>query len=237
MQALKRLVTILDLVAWRGQPAGAAEVAQSMGLPLSTAARLMRQLADEDLLSRSSVDGRYSLGPRIFALAGAGVTSMDVAEVARPVLEQLRDATGETLSLHVLRGTQRVCVAEVQSRHKVRRVVPPGITQDLLGTATGEVLLADAPPAELEATIVRAGLGRAARGRLEQRLALIRTRGYAYADDAVEGLTGISAPVRAGGRTVAAMSVSGPSARFTAEVAERHAAALVAAVAALSASL
>ena len=124
-----------------------------MDLPLSTVARLMRQLSDAGLLYRSEPDSRYALGYRVFALAAAGVSRIDLAEVALPVMRQLRDASGETTSLHVVRGTQRVCIAEMQSHAQVRRVVPPGSTNQLAGTATGDVLLVGASPAEFRAAV------------------------------------------------------------------------------------
>jgi IclR family acetate operon transcriptional repressor len=237
VQALKRLASILELVASREEPAGAAEIAQAMGLPLSTVARLMRQLADEDLLYRSPLDGRYSLGPRIFALASAGLARVDIAEVARPVLQQLRDVTGETTSLHVQRGLQRVCIDEVQSHHQVRRVVPRGLTQDLPNSATGEVLLAYAPRAERESAIRRARLSRRDRTQLDHRLEEIRAKGYAVRNDSAEGITGISAPLRKGAQAVAAVSIAGPSSRFSRDVAVRHSGMLLKAVEDLSKSL
>jgi DNA-binding IclR family transcriptional regulator len=238
VQALNRLVSILDLVSARGEPQGAAEIAQATGLPLSTVARLMRQLAEEDLLYRSSVDGRYSLGPRVFALASAGLSGVDViADVARPILHRLRDATGETTSLHVRRGQQRVCVDEAQSHHPVRRVVPRGLTQDLPNSATGEVLLAYAPEAEFETAMRRARLSQGDRNQLDRRLEEIRTKGYALREDPVEGITGISAPVRKGMEALAAVSIAGPASRFTRDAALDHSGTLLEAVDDLATSL
>lgn len=229
MQALDRIVTILELVAGQARPAAPAEVAGQMGLPLSTVARLMRQLDDAGMLYRSADDGRYALGARLFALAGAGLAHVDLAELALPAMRELRDTTGETMSLHVLRGSRRVCVAEVQSNHQVRRVMPPGVTQELCGTATGEVLLAGAPAVDLEAAVERAGLGPRQRKALERRLAEIDERGFAINDHAVENLTGISVPIVEGGRTVAALTASGPTVRFDRRRAERQMPALTAA--------
>jgi IclR family acetate operon transcriptional repressor len=237
VQALNRLASILDIVSARGEPQGAAEIAQATGLPLSTVARLMRQLAEEDLLYRSSADGRYSLGPRVFALASAGLSRVDIAEVARPILHRLRDATGETASLHVRRGLQRVCIDEAQSHHQVRRVVPRGLTQDLPGSATGEVLLAYTPQEELESAMRRARLSRSDRKQLDQRLEEIRTKGYGLREDPAEGITGISAPVRKGTQALAAVSVAGPTSRFDRDVALRHSGTLLEAVEELAKSL
>jgi IclR family acetate operon transcriptional repressor len=233
LQALDRLVSILELVAASGEPVGAAEVARSMDLPPSTVARLMRQLADAGLLYRTR-EGRYALGSRVFAIANTAVAGVDLVEAAGPVMRELRDASGETVSLHVLRGTGRVCLAEVQSHHQVRRVVPPGEVQILIGTATGEVLLAGASDAELATVLAHARLSSAGRKALHARLAGVRERGYAITDNFAENLTGISAPITEGQRTVAALTISGPTVRFDREAATAQAEALVSAAATLS---
>jgi IclR family acetate operon transcriptional repressor len=233
MQALTRLVSILELVAASSGPAAPAEIAQRVDLPLSTVTRLMRQLADEDLLFRTET-GHYMLGSRIFALASVGLAGIDFVEVVRPTLTALRDRSGETVSLHVMRGTQRVCVAEVQSDRQVRRIIPPGTINGLCGTATGEVLLAGASAAEIDAAARSAGLDAAERAALDTRLAQIRRRGYAINDHFGDDLTGISTPLRSGTETLAAISISGPSGRFGHAVAARFAETLLQETEALS---
>ena len=233
MQALTRLVAILELVAETSGPAAPVEIAQKVDLPLSTVTRLMRQLADEDLLFRTA-GGAYMLGSRIFSLASVGLAGIDFVEVVRPTLTALRDQSGETTSLHVLRGTQRVCVAEVQSDRQVRRIIPPGTINGLCGTATGEVLLAHASEAEVDAAAEVAGFDAAERSALDARLAQIRTRGYAINDHFGDDLTGVSTPLRSGSAAIAAISISGPSGRFGHAVAARFAETLLKEAEALS---
>lgn len=223
MQSLDRLVRILESVAVDGPSRSAAEVAEATGLSLSTVSRLMLQLADAGLLHRSDRERRYSLGPRLYALARAADQQIDVTAVARPRLEELRDKTGETASMHVLRGRQRVCIAEVPSHHSVRRVVPVGLAEPLLGSATGAVLLATRPAEERTDELDAEALEPAQRQSFEAAMDHARENGWALVvDDWVPGLTGFSAAVRDGQSTFATISVSGPSARFTREVAERH---------------
>ena len=223
MQSLKRLISILEGVAANGTPTGAVNIARELQLPLSTVSRLMHQLADEGLLHRSASSGRYSIGPRLFALAQVGAAQPKLAEAAHPLLTTLRDLTGETSSLHVLRGSSRVCIAVVESQRPVRRVVPVGLIQPALGTATGDVLLAWASPVDRAEAIAAAKLRIPERRDLDRRLERIRSDGYALVvDDWVEGVSGLSAPVCVGAVIVAAVSVSGPSDRFTRQVALRH---------------
>jgi DNA-binding IclR family transcriptional regulator len=223
VQSLDRLVTILETIAHDGPSLSAAEVAQTTGLSLSTVSRLMIQLAEAGLLHRSEPSRRYVLGPRLYALARAADDQIDVTVVARPLLEQLRDETGETCSMHVLRGDQRICTIEVPSMHSVRRVVPVGLAEPVVGSATGAVLLAARGAEERRAVLDRLDVRGSERRQFEAVVAHAEQTGWALVtDDWVAGLTGLSVEVPEGDGSVAAISISGPSHRFTQDFASAH---------------
>ena len=223
MRALQRVMAILSAVADAPEPQTPARVARTTALSLSTVARMMREMADEGLLERSERDGSYALGTRLYRIVQAGARYSDPVSSIRPILTEVRDATGETTSLHVRNRGQRVCIAEVQSQHDLRRVVPLGLALSLYGTATGEVLLAGAPPEEREQELDDLGLSTSEHAELEARLTKIRAQGWAIVSDRwLQGVTGLSVAVRNQGTTIAALSASGPTSRFTPEIAENH---------------
>lgn len=214
MRALDRVTAILEAVAVAPRPSSVTEVTSRVGLSLPTVSRLMRDLAAAGLLERVHASGGYTLGPRLLAIAGAASRQSTLTEVALPVLEALRDASGETASLHVPVGGRRVCVAEVQSRHQVRRVVSVGLSLALDTGATGLALLAHLEPTERDAYV--AGLPAADQERLRRRLAEVAEAGFAHATDAwVDGVAGVAAPIIGPRGAVACVSVSGPSFRWT----------------------
>ena len=215
MQAIDRVLAILDAVTTRPAGATATEVAEAADLSLSTATRLLHQLADQDLVARGNGDRRYILGPRLFELVRKASSDADLATLARPILQRVRDDTGETASLHVRRRDARVCVAAMASTQPVARHVPIGTAMPLHRNATGEVLLAGAPADERQRYVAELGLPTAQEEALRRRLEQIGRDGWAIVvDDWVPGVTGISAAVADGGLTVAALSVSGPATRF-----------------------
>ncbi len=219
MRALQRLVAILEAVAHDGAPASMTLVADRVGLSLSTTARLMRELEQEGLLERDAAGGAFSLGSRLLALARNAIQPSDLLDAALPVMRELRHLTNETVSLHIRRQHLRVCVAEVESTLQVRRVIPVGFTVPLKNGATSEVLIAGFGPGELANWLEATGLSRKQCRELELRLREIRRDGWALSVDTVEpGLAGIAASVHDGSRIVAALSVSGPSARWTVSV-------------------
>jgi IclR family acetate operon transcriptional repressor len=211
--SLVRLVAILDAVSASPHPASAAEVAETTGLSMSTASRLLIEFAEAGLLHRSERDRRYTLGPKIYALSRAAESGLELESIGRPLLERLRDDFGETVSMHVLRGRQRVCVVEVPSPQPLRRVIPVGTAEPVTGSATGAVLLCDTSTEEL--TELLEDLPPERRGWFRDLVSHAARNGWVIDESGwIPDLTGVSAPIRVGGKVRAAVSISGPSSRF-----------------------
>jgi DNA-binding IclR family transcriptional regulator len=180
------------------------------------------------------VQGRFVLGPRIAELASAAGEDRLLA-VAQPVLIRLRDATGESAQLYRLAGgvggaDVRVCVAAAERASGLRDTVPVGAALPMTAGSAAQVLLAWE-----EGERMHRGL-RGAKFTATT-LAGVRRRGWAAsAAEREAGVASVSAPVRgpqgaggAGGRVLAAVSVSGPIERLTRSPGRLHAAAVVAA--------
>jgi DNA-binding IclR family transcriptional regulator len=178
----------------------------------------MRELAVEGVLERSP-DGSYVLGTRIFDLVANAVARGDRASAINRVMQDLRDLTGETASLHIRRNDERVCVASASSRHQLRRVIPIGDSVNMVGTVPGDVFLARAEPSEQDA-VVSAVLSGQARATQLERIRFAAEHGYSAYSLESAGLTGIAVPVCVGDEVRAALAVSGPSARVSTSTAE-----------------
>jgi DNA-binding IclR family transcriptional regulator len=200
-------VGVLDkaMSVLRAVEAGArtlAQLVEATGLHRATTHRLAGALAVHGLLRRDD-DGRYLPGLGLLALGRAAAESLPLAEVAQPVLDGLRDATGESAQLFVRDGDRRVCVASAESPHGLRTIVAVGAALDLGRGSAGHVLRSE--PSVL-------------------------SRGWcASVAEREAGVASVSAPVLDGSRVVAAVSVSGPIDRTTRDPGARYAPAVVAA--------
>jgi DNA-binding IclR family transcriptional regulator len=183
---LDKAVAVLD--ALDPGPRTLAELVDATGLARATAHRLASALEVHGFVSRAG-DGRFQLGPRLSA-AGLPV-------LARPALEALRDATGESVQIYVRRGAQRLCVEALESPHGLRTIVPVGALLPLGAGSAGKVLGDDAAALK---------------------------RGWAESvEERQKGVASVSAPVYEDGRVVAAVSVSGPVERTTRAPGRRYA--------------
>jgi len=191
-------VAILEALAGRG-PCSLAELVETTELSRPTVHRLARALEDHGLLGRDPA-GRFRLGLRLLAWGTQAAAALELVELARPVLAELRDATDESAQLYVREDDRRVCVASAERRRGLRDTVPIGAALPLTAGSGGTVLLAWADEAERVPGVDAA------------RLAAVRARGWAASVGEREaGVASVSAPVLdAAGRLVAAVSVSGP---------------------------
>ena len=121
---LDKSVEILALLAEEG-PTGLAGVVEATGIPRPTAHRLLAALEVHHLVARGN--GRYKLGLRLLGWGEKAAEGTDLVEVARPVLEGLRDESGESVQLYVREGDRRVCVISVERvGGGLRDMVPVG---------------------------------------------------------------------------------------------------------------
>jgi DNA-binding IclR family transcriptional regulator len=189
---LDKSVAILEFLA-AGGPASLAAVVEETGYSRATTHRLLSALERHRLVVREG--GRYAPGLRLLGW-GNRALAPDLISAARPVLEELRDTTGESTQLYVREGNTRVCVAAVERASGLRDTVPVGAVLPLERGSGGRVILAW--------TSGSAGAED------------VRERGWVESvAEREEGVASVSAPVfGAGGELVAAVSVSGPITRL-----------------------
>ena len=222
---IDKAVTILD--ALEVGPLTLADLTTATGIPRPTAHRLAVALEVHGLVSRDA-DGRFSLGPRLADLAGAGMADR-MSVVARPILVDLRDATRESTQLYRRRGDSRICVAGADLEQGLRDTVPVGAVLTMTAGSAAQILTAWEIDPDVPADAAFSA----------RTLAAVRRRGYAHSmAERERGVASLSAPVRgASGRVLAALSLSGPIERLGKDAAERHRKPLLDAAARLSALL
>jgi DNA-binding IclR family transcriptional regulator len=199
-----------------------ATAARRAGVSRPTAHRLLAALADEGFADRDRVTGRWQIGPELYLLGLAAAPRYDVTEHARDILTQLADDTGESTYLSALRGTETVCLAEVQGSFPLRsHVLHEGIRLPLGVASAGLAILAHLPDAEAEGYLSSVDLtkewGRShSRRALRARVAETRKHGYAVNPGLlVEGSWGLGAAVfDATGNPRWALSLTGVQTRF-----------------------
>jgi DNA-binding IclR family transcriptional regulator len=133
---------VLILRALVREPLDLVALQEATDLPRATAHRLVVALEDHGLVRRDP-QGRFCLGFELIRLGRAAEDEFPLADLARPALTVLRDATGESVQLYVPDGDGRRCVVSLESTHGLRWIVPQGALLPLDRGSAGRVLQGD----------------------------------------------------------------------------------------------
>jgi IclR family transcriptional regulator, acetate operon repressor len=218
-QAVDRAARLITEVVHAPDAVTFTELAAATGLAKSTTSRLLDALERGGLVRRDD-DGRFSPGEVFVRYAWRGDAESGLIEMARPFLDRLGAATGETVNLGVARHGLVEQIAQVDSRYLIGGTNWLGRPVPLHCAALGKVLLAfgaaSLPAGRLAPCTPRTLTSRAA---VEADLRAVRERGYAVTDGELEpDLVAVAAPVRRdGAAVVAALSVSAPASRLAPE--------------------
>ena len=197
------------------------EISMELALPKSTVYRLIKVLLKYELMEQDAETGGYRLGIRLFQMGNFVKHYRPVGDMARPFMEELRNATGETVILSVVEGHRALVLREVEGRHPLRMTFDEGRVAPLHAGASSKVLLAHLSEEEQE-QIIQEGLPGYTQNtitdpiELKKELDKIREKGYAYSDQELDvAARAVAAPVRDfSGKVIAGLSVAGPVHRF-----------------------
>ena len=223
-RAINRLCDILNSFNEREPVLTLTEISQRIDLPKSTTHRFLEALVSQGLLYSENNRG-YRLGPQLIHWGMLAQESIDLRDLALPVLRLLMDNTGETAILSMRFGSAGAWVEMVESRHPVRLAVRVGENLQLHAGASSKVLWAFLPPEESEQLFKQVALNPLEKNTIttpeamRSELAAIRERGFATSfEETDRGAMGIAAPVYDHtGKLVAGIGIAAPVNRVTPE--------------------
>ncbi len=241
LAAVTRATAVLDELGAAGRDLGTNELARATGINASTVSRLLATLTAAGYAEHVAATGRYRLGPRVIQLAQGVLARLDVRQIARPLLEELVEQTGETATLSLPSEHDAITADFVPGSASVISVARVGRPSIPHCTAVGKVMLAYGP---LGMTALELPLPRLTPAtitdpeQLAAELETVRRSGYAIAAGERESdLNAVAAPIFDARGLAAIVGLQGPAARLArprmAEVAQP----LLAAAARASASM
>ncbi|MDE3163081.1 MAG: IclR family transcriptional regulator [Acidobacteriota bacterium] len=224
VQALDRAFAVLDLLGESDTPLGLAQVASSLQLHKSTAHRFLMVLERHHMVERTGT-GKFRLGLRLFDFGNRAIEQYDLRDRAQPHLRRLVAETEETAHLCILEQARVIYIDKIEPARSVRMITRIGSSNPVHCTSVGKAILAFLPEDRIEDVIRRTRFERfthrtiATPEALRAEIEKTKRRGYAVDDEELEeGLRCIAVPLLDGQRQpVAAVSVSGPSFRVTAQ--------------------
>jgi DNA-binding IclR family transcriptional regulator len=216
------VLDVLDALG-RNRRVTLAELARETGVAKSTLHRVCSAMGQRGWIVRDGMSGHIGLGPRVTWLARATPVSALTGRF-ETVGRELVARHNETTCLTVLDGGESLFIAKEETSHPLRLVTAVGSRLPAFASASGRVMLADLPEAEVIALYAGQELetptGRRLAGieELLQILRKTRRRGYGEnVDETTLGLYCVAAPVGPPGQVGAAITLCVPSGRMSTE--------------------
>jgi DNA-binding IclR family transcriptional regulator len=246
IQALARASAIIDVIAAGAEEGvGLSEISKATALNKTTAFNLLGSLVTLRFLEQDRHSRRYRLGMRNLELGRIVQQRLHISHLARPILADLCKKTSETVNLGLPELYDLLVIDSFHGSRILHDTTYSGWRYMYHCTALGKAFMAQWDPSTREIVYNTCGLPQQTphtitdRDVLEAQLARFRAQGYALdMEENQLGVHGIASPIVDGlGEVAAAISVSGPSHRLTAQAMEHVSAAIIAAADAISAAI
>ena len=214
-QSIDRAAQVLVHVLETADPPTVGALSSRLGLPKSTASRLVGALERQGLIQRDGGAGQLVPGSVLQRYARRETGDAELVDLASDALDRLAQASGETINIGVPSLGAVELLDQRDSRHFLGSTNWVGRRVPAHGSALGKVFYAfgalPVPSGPLEPLAPRTSSGAAGLGLDE-----VAATGYATAVEELEpGLWAVAAPVHdASGAVVAALSISGPTVRL-----------------------
>lgn len=222
---VSRAIGLVRVLAESDGPVTVSETAKRLGLPASTAHRLLRLLVDENIATHLPESRQYDAGAELVRIARRLAARTDVGLVALPFMEEVVEACGESCLLGLYRPNEHdmMFVAQVESPHTLRFHIPLNVPLPLIWGCSGRAILAYLPEAEVDQVFAIAepapvkGTAPPDPDEFKAKvLPAIRHRGYDFTKgEKIPDSIGIASPVFSAERgVIGSLSVSIPKTRF-----------------------
>ena len=211
--------SIVDLLQ-RDEKRTLTQIADELGHSKSTVHSHVRTLVDEEMVVPT--DEGYRLSLRILDMAEHVRNQIGNYDVIENEVEALASETGEIAQFGIEEYGRVSYLCKAQGRQAVETASRVGTQQPMYSTSLGKTILTHLPDDERDRVIDASSFEpqtaktittpEALRGQLDE----IRERGYGIDDEEnIDGLRCVAAPVKNDETILGAVSVSGPTSRFT----------------------
>lgn len=225
VQALERGLNLLQLLGKRDS-ASLSDLSLQMGLPASTAYRLLSTLQKLEFVAFDETSQEWSVGIEAFTVGSSYSNRANLVEASRGIMRELMQDTGETANLAVLTDSGYVTfLTQMESTHPIRAFHLPGTRSHAHSSGIGKALLAELSRAQVEKVLQKTGLQEFTTKTLTQPKALfedlqnIYCRGWSFDDEERHlGMRCVASAIHdVRAEAIAGVSISGPTARFSDE--------------------
>lgn len=212
LRTVQRAIDILNCFSEERSELTLTEIAAEIKLAKSTTSRLLSTLEQNSMIEKDQYTLKYKLGMKVYYLGYLAGKSIETRLIARPIMNEVRDHTKETVNLYSIDDIYRVCLEQAEGLRSVRHTVKIGQKLPLWAGAGGKALLAFQKQSFINELLTIVD-----KPELEEELRTIKSEKGCYSiDERGEGTSAVAAPIfDINGKVKACLSISGPTMRFS----------------------
>lgn len=150
MSILETTANIFKLMTDLQRGVRISEVTQHLGIPKSTASRIMSQLESYGYVEKDETSGEFFPGALVLAASHLVSRQLTLSDYVDSALRSLCDRTGYTGYISQLDSDEILVLRVIHGRHPLPVVTWPGSRTPAWGTSTGRALLARLTDAQLQ---------------------------------------------------------------------------------------
>ena len=223
MTTIEKAIDVLEIFLDRDDDIGLSELASLSELNVATTHRIVSSLVRRGYLNQKQKRQKYSLSTKFLQYSNVLSRRMKIRDIAFPIVDALNKMVGESVNIAILDRNEVVYIEHIETNKSLRIFTQVGNRVPLYCTGVGKIFLAHMDDDELQKALTITELLPQTINtitdieQLKQELELVKTEGVAADNEEMEiGVKCIASPVKnSEGSVVAAISVSGPTARLS----------------------
>jgi IclR family KDG regulon transcriptional repressor len=216
LTTLDKSLQVIEILSKNPQGLRLLELSNIIGFPKSTVHHILSTLLPYEYVSQDQETKKYSLGFKFLSIGRVILDNIDVRNTAHRHLLELHAQCKETVHLAILRDGKVIYIDKIDTQGMVSLATYIGYRTDPHAAAGGKILLSELSRKEImdiyrERPLKTYGKNTiTSMPRLFDELEKIKKQGYAIDDEEYyEGIRCVAAPIRAGWKIVAAVSITG----------------------------
>jgi len=216
LTSLDKSLRVIELLSKNPQGLSLLEMSNMLGFPKSTIHHILATFLPYDYVAQNAETKKYCLGFRFLSIGKVILDNIDVRRIACKHLRKLHEECNETVHLGILRDGKVIYIEKIEKPGGLSLATYIGFSTEPHAAAGGKVLLSELSPREIRKIYHSRPLKTYGKNtitsmaQLLKELEKIRIEGYAIDDEEYyEGVRCVAAPIRAAGKIIGAISITG----------------------------
>lgn len=203
INSVEKAFILLNFFLDNNEKLSLKELTAKSGWPKSTVYNTLSAMRRQGVIVQNEEDGKYSMGIHVLQLGNAVTRSLDIVNMAKPVMKKISDLVDRSVHLTVLHCFDVVLIAHAEpTKNPLKMVIAVGTSMPLYCNAHGKLFLASMPDSAVEKYLREAKLVPHTSKTITDRVTMfeqitkIRKQGYSVEiGERNVGISGVAAPI------------------------------------------